>query len=131
MYTSYFYIGVNVKMKFDDKKFIAQIIKKYRIQNKLTQEKLAELADITNQHMSRIECGCYVPSLTTFFMLVKVLKIDLREFEFDIIETENELKNELISKIISSDNVQLMLYESLINSVNSTLPKIKKEIIRS
>ena len=118
-------------MKFDDKKFIAQIIKKYRIQNKLTQEKLAELADITNQHMSRIECGCYVPSLTTFFMLVKVLKIDLREFEFDIIETENELKNELISKIISSDNVQLMLYESLINSVNSTLPKIKKEIIRS
>ena len=130
MHTSYFEIGVDVMMKFDDKEFIAQVIKKYRIRNKLTQEKLAELTDITNQHMSRIECGCYIPSLTTFFMLAQILKIDLREFGFNAIETENEVKNKLISQIISADNAQLALYESLINSVNSTLPKVKREIIR-
>lgn len=130
MHTSYFDRGFDVNMKFNDKEFIAHIVKKYRKINHLTQEKLAEAIDLSVQHVSRIECGCYVPSLTTFFMLVKVLKIDLREFGFDIVETKNELKNELIEKIISADNAQLVLYESLINSVNSTLPKVKREIIR-
>lgn len=113
-------------MKFDDKNYIAQIVKKYRIKNKLTQEKLAEMVDITNQHMSRIECGCYTPSLTTFFMLAKVLKIDLREFGFDITETENELKNKLISQIANADNARLILYDNLINAVNTSIPEIKR-----
>ena len=117
-------------MKFDDKEFIGQIIKKYRVKNKFTQEKLAEMVDITNQHMSRIECGCYIPSLITFFKLVRVLNIDLREFGFDETETENNIKNKLISQIISSDNAKLMLYENLIESANVILPKIKQEIIK-
>lgn len=117
-------------MKFDDKEFIGQIIKKYRVKNKFTQEKLAEMVDITNQHMSRIECGCYIPSLITFFRLVKVLKIDLREFGFNQTETENNIKNKLISQIIHSDNTQLILYENLIKSANTILTKIKQEIIK-
>ena len=54
-------------MKFDDKKFIAERIKYYRKKMNLTQAELAEMVDLSDQHLSRIERGCYVPSLTTFF----------------------------------------------------------------
>ena len=66
-------------MKFDDKKFIAEKIKYHRKKMNLTQAELAEMADLSDQHLSRIERGCYTPSLTTFFLLVKILKMDLKE----------------------------------------------------
>ena len=112
-------------MKFDDKDFIAQIIRKYRKKNQFTQERLAEMVEISNQHLSRIESGCYFPSLKTFFQLADVLKIDLREFGFDKIKTENETKNKLISQIVEADDAKLVLYENILNVINSTLTSNK------
>ena len=70
-------------MKFDDKNFIAQKIKTYRKKMGLTQEQLAEQIDLSVQHVSRIENGCYIPSLTTFFKIISILQIDLKEFGFN------------------------------------------------
>ena len=36
---------------------VAQNVKKYRLLNNLTQEKLAELADVSNTYIANIECG--------------------------------------------------------------------------
>lgn len=54
-------------MRFDDKQFLAEQIKLHRKKANLTQEELAERVDLSTQHISRIETGCYIPSLKSFF----------------------------------------------------------------
>jgi len=129
LFTSYFIMKGNVIMKFDDKTFIAKQIRFHRKKAGLTQEKLAEKVDISIQHISRIESGCYIPSLKTFFLLADVLKLDLREFGFDIKKTGHPLKNRLIEKIVNATDAELIFYENTMNAVNESLSKVKKELL--
>ena len=99
-------------MKFDDKKFIA--------------EKIKYMADLSDQHLSRIERGCYTPSLTTFFLLVKILKMDLKEFGFDITETANPTKNKLIDLINKANDYELVFFNDVITSLDNALKKVRK-----
>ena len=46
-------------MRFDDKAFIGKTVKSYRKKLGLTQSELAEMVDLSDQHISRIESGCY------------------------------------------------------------------------
>ncbi len=129
-FTSYFSIkGLVTMMKFDDKKFLAQKIKYYRKKNHLTQAELAEEVDLSVQHISRIENGCYIPSLTSFFMIVSVLKIDLREFGFNKETTTHPLKNKLIEIVSNATDAELIFYENVMNAVNNSLSKVKKELL--
>lgn len=115
--------------KFDDKIYIGQKIKSYRKKQHLTQSELAEMIDLSDQHMSRIESGCYMPSLKTFFSLVSVLKIDLHEFGFNAEDFENPAKNKLITKIATATDSELIFYENLIDATNKSLNKVKSEIL--
>ena len=51
------------------------MIKKYRKMNNLTQEKLAELLDISPRQLQRIETGKTETSLKTLKKLIKILNI--------------------------------------------------------
>lgn len=113
-------------MKFDDKKFIAEKIKYHRKKMNLTQAELAEMADLSDQHLSRIERGCYTPSLTTFFLLVKILKMDLKEFGFDTTETTNPTKNKLIDLINKANDYELVFFNDVITSLDNALKKVRK-----
>lgn len=126
-YVSYFNKRNTIMMKFNDKKFIGNTIKTYRKKLNLTQSELAEMVDLSDQHISRIESGCYVPSLPTFFDLVNVLKIDLQEFGFNIEMTSNPLKKELLDKISSATETELVFYNNLINAINSSFEKTKNK----
>lgn len=110
-------------MKFDDKQFLAKKIKSYRKKRNLTQAELAELVDLSVQHISRIESGCYIPSLRTFFMLVTVLKIDLREFGFYRETTNNFLKDRLIERVINATDSELIFCENIMNAVSESFAK--------
>lgn len=112
-------------MKFDDKSFIAKKVKMHRKKLGLTQEQLAEQIDLSVQHVSRIENGCYIPSLTTFFMLISVLKIDLKEFGFNIEKNKNPIINNLIEDITNASEVELIFYENMIKSTKDSFSKIK------
>lgn len=125
-YVSYFNKRNTIMMKFNDKKFIGNTIKTYRKKLNLTQSELAEMVDLSDQHISRIESGCYVPSLTTFFDLVNVLKIDLQEFGFDIETTSNPLKRELLDKISSATETELIFYNNILNAIDISFEKTKK-----
>lgn len=114
-------------MKFDDKKFIGNKIKSYRKKLGITQSELAEMVDLSDQHISRIESGCYVPSLTTFFDLVNVLKIDLQEFGFGVNETTNPIKNELLNKISYATDLELIFYNNVFNAICSSLEETKRK----
>ena len=124
---SYFNKRNTIMMKFGDKKFIGNTIKTYRKKLNLTQSELAEMVDLSDQHISRIESGCYIPSLPTFFDLVNVLKIDLQEFGFDIETTSNPLKKELLDKISSATETELIFYNNLINAINDSFEKTKNK----
>lgn len=59
------------------------MIKEYRKKKKITQEKLAELLDISPRQLQRIENGSSETSLKTLKKLIKVLDIsdeDIVEF---------------------------------------------------
>ncbi len=59
------------------------MIKEYRKKRKITQEKLAELLDISPRQLQRIESGSSETSLKTLKKLIKVLDIsdeDIVEF---------------------------------------------------
>ena len=51
------------------------MFKEYRLKNKLTQEKLAELLDIDSRNLQYIEAGTHLPSYNTLAKLVKILGI--------------------------------------------------------
>lgn len=127
--TSYFSIGDVIMMKFDDKAYLAKTIKIHRKKLNLTQAELAERVDLSDQHISRIESGCYTPSLKSFFQIVSVLSIDLREFGFNTDLTNNPTKDSLISRIAQATDAELIFYENSINAINKSLTTLKKNLL--
>lgn len=117
-----------IMMHFDDKPYLAQKIKYHRKKMKLTQSELARLVNLTEQHISRIESGCYIPSLKSFFQLIEVLKIDLREFGFNASACTDERKNLLIQAIINADENEIVLYQKVIDGIHSGLEQLGNKV---
>ena len=61
-------------------------IKEIRKEQKITQDKLAELVDVTRQTIIALEQGKYNPSLKLSYQIKKALK---QEYIEDIFEFEN------------------------------------------
>lgn len=111
-------------MKFDDKSFLAEQIKQYRKKAGLTQAELAEKVDLSTQHISRIESACYVPSLKTFFLIVDILKMDLALFGFNLQQTTNPTKKELIQVIAEASDTELVFYKNTIDAIKNSLNSV-------
>ncbi|HJC46444.1 MAG TPA: helix-turn-helix domain-containing protein [Candidatus Lachnoclostridium pullistercoris] len=72
-------------------KVIGINIKKYRKAAGFTQEKLAELLDVSTVHMSHIECGHVSMSLEVLLRLCDCLSVTPNELLYGIYqETENK-----------------------------------------
>ena len=56
-------------------KIISKNIKKYRNKNKLTQEKLSEMCDISIDYLSEIERNKKTPSLKRLILIAEKLKV--------------------------------------------------------
>jgi len=74
-------------MQVADNKEIGQIIKSYRKMLNLTQFQLAEMVEIDEKQLGKIERGVHYPSVPTFLKLLKILNIDINKF---CIISENE-----------------------------------------
>lgn len=111
-------------MTFDDKNFIANKIKEARKRAKYTQAQLAELANVNEQHISRIENAMYVPSLSLFFKLYKILDLNLADFGIDIEENNiSPLKREVLKIIYSANENKLFHYKNILNYINNNFMK--------
>ena len=104
---------------FLDKKFIGQKFKEYRKKKGLSQEQLAEKAELALKHYGRLERGTCIPTLETFFKLVEVLNIPITEFGIDIekVENTNTNRNELLKEIYLSNEKEIKVYLNLIRSI--------------
>lgn len=56
---------------------VSSNLKKYRIEAKLTQEKLSELVGFTTRYYQRLESGTQSPNLLTLYKVTRHLKIDI------------------------------------------------------
>lgn len=103
----------------ENKKFIGEKIKQQRKRLKLTQFELAEKVGIHEKQLSRIEAGLHYPSLENFIKILRVLKINLCEFEEN--KEINPLKDDIFQLINESSDNELKIYKDIILSIKRNL----------
>lgn len=91
----------------DDLKLnLGKRIRKLRLQNKLSQELLAEKIDIAVNNMGRIERGESFLTATTLEKLAKVLNVKYKDiFDFDEYTPVEEMKKELDLNSMSEEDI--------------------------
>lgn len=87
---------------------ISKNVLKIRHDNKLTQEQLAEMLDVSIEHISRIENSKYTCSISFIFNLCTTFKMDINDFFH--IKTKNQ-NNNIIEFL---DNLTLDQYKAII-----------------
>ncbi|MDF2855379.1 MAG: putative transcriptional regulator [Neobacillus sp.] len=98
-----------------DYKLIGIRIKDQRLKMKFTQEKLAEMADISTQHLSKIEKGNTKLSLPCLIALANALQTTVDHILMDSVKESkaNLLKEvEAVFSDCSSDEIFLMLSQA-------------------
>lgn len=101
-YLSYF------KNESDIRKVISSSIIKIRKNNNLTQEKLAEILDVSVEHISRIENCKYTCSITLIFKVCTIFKLSLDEF-FQISTYDSESSIIKFLKNLSIENQKAII----------------------
>lgn len=80
----------------DDKKLIGIRLREFRKQHGYSQERVAELADMASNYLSRIEMGKENPTVDTFLKLARAYKVEL----WELLNYGHELKRkEMESRI--------------------------------
>ena len=87
------------------KKQLGEKIKRYRKKSGLTQEKLAEIIDISSRNLSNIELGISYPKPETIEKIIQTLDVSIEElFSTDHLKTNSELINEINLYIENAKN---------------------------
>ena len=93
-------------------KKLGEKIKELRKSMGYTQEKLAELVDIDDKHLSKIENGIHLPTYKTIKKLSEILQFNLQDI--DTLSSDNHLINKSQTyykalKILNSANTEIEL----------------------
>lgn len=81
--------GDGYKLKNNVKLAFGKTLRKHRLQQKLSQEHLAELANLDRTYISQIERGLKSPSISTLIALARALEIKAHSL---VSEVEGELE---------------------------------------
>lgn len=68
-------------------------IKNKRVENKLTQEQLGELCELSAAHIGHIERGTRILSVEVLFRIAQVLNVSVDYLLFDSVENDNILSS--------------------------------------
>lgn len=77
---------------------IGKNIKKYRIENKLRQEDLAEKTGLSSNYIGMVERGEKIPSLETVISILNALEISANMVLADVLKQGYVVKNSLFSE---------------------------------
>lgn len=89
-------------------------IKNKRVENKLTQEQLGEMCELSAAHIGHIERGTRILSVDVLFRIAQVLNVSVDYLLFDSVENNN---------ILSS--IAPILKDSDKNKVNNFLKTVR------
>lgn len=102
-----------------EKALIGKRIQELRKSKGFSQERIAEIADISPTYLSRIECGKENPTLDLFIKLSRALDVEMWEmFDFGHVVSHKELKETLQDFSKSADESTLRLASKLIRAVS-------------
>lgn len=73
-----------------NKSSFGQKLKQIRKSKNLTQEKLAELSDVNEKHISKIETGVYFPTYTTLTKILKALDLSIEDVGLNLEQVESK-----------------------------------------
>lgn len=82
----------------DNIHFIAEGIRKLRKEKRLSQEKLAELAGISQNHLSKVESGCRTIGMKTYLKLLDALGA----YPIFVKKTERKREEELVNYFVQT-----------------------------
>lgn len=68
-------------------------IKNKRVENKLTQEQLGEMCELSAAHIGHIERGTRILSVDVLFRIAQVLNVSVDYLLFDSVENDNILSS--------------------------------------
>lgn len=105
-------------MYYFDKLFVAEKIKLARKKMGLTQSDFAEKIGISEKHLSKIETGKNYPSLDNFFKMAEILNISFNDFGINVNSSLSDKQNQLLKKILNSDDAKLDLYLKAIKFID-------------
>lgn len=109
-------------MQFEtDKVIIGKKIKEYRKRKQLTQAQLAELVDLNEKQIYRIEAGLNHPTYMTFVKIIEVLCIDINDFAINSKIEHNPLKDKIMHITNNSDELELRTYLDVISAIHKNL----------
>ncbi len=103
-----------------NKTYVGKIIRQKRKNLGLKQSELAEMIGISEKHLSKIETGKNYPALDNFFKMAEILKLSLKDFVSECIDTtdisSNKNKLKMIVNIATEEQVNV--YLDMIKVVN-------------
>jgi len=103
----------------ETKKLIGIRIKELRKKQRISQEQLAEKADINSKYLSRIERGTENPTLDMFIKLANALEVEMWEmFDFGHVAGRKELKDAVQNFTKTADEPALRLALKIIRAVS-------------
>ena len=101
------------------KKLIGKRLKELRRSKQLSQEQLAEKADINAKYLSRMERGTENPTLDMLIKLSNALEVEMWEmFDFGHVVSQKELKEAIRAFSKTADEPTLRLALKLIRAVS-------------
>lgn len=103
-------------------KAIGKRIKIARIRVDITQEKLAELVDLSPSHMSNIETGTTKVSLTTIVNIANALSVTVDDLLCDsIVRAKPQFENDIKLLLDSCDDYEIRIVKDLLTAIVTTL----------
>lgn len=108
-----------------NKAIIGEKIKKYRKRKQLTQAQLAELVDLNEKQIYRIETGLNHPTYLTFVKLVEVLEININDFTINKKIKTNPLIDEIMHILKNSSDSELRTYIEMLTTLKKHLSEIQ------
>lgn len=102
----------------ETKKLIGMRIKELRRSKHLSQEQLAEKADINSKYLSRMERGTENPTLDMLIKLTNALEVEMWEmFDFGHVAGRKDLKDSIQTFLKTADESTLRLALKIIRAI--------------
>lgn len=105
-----------------DYKAIGKRIKIARIKADLTQERLAEMVEISPTHMSNIETGTTRVSLTAIVSLANALSVTVDDFLCDsVVKSKVQFEKDIAGILADCDEYEIRMVKDMAQALKETL----------
>ncbi|MBQ8459399.1 helix-turn-helix transcriptional regulator [bacterium] len=99
-------------------KIFGERLKEIRKNNRMSQSKLAELLNVDEKYISRLETGSSTPSFSMLVKISQVLNISLETlFKFKHFRSRDELVKIIISKIQNATEEKVQLIYKIVEDI--------------